>query len=591
MRYLPILLAISFCAFAQEEVPQTGSSLYESRCSFCHANTEGANDRIPDEARLKTFTAEQVLTALQSGAMVGMAAGLTDEEMRAIATFVTGKALGGAATAQAGMCTGDAAFEPDLTTGWSGWGLNTTNTRYQPNPGLSAADVPNLKLKWAFGFPDDTRAVAQPSIVGGRVFVGSHGGRFYSLDLATGCTHWVYEVGDIARTGNVIARDESSGRWVVYFGDSAGYLHAVDVLTGQPVWKVELDDYPVARITGSPVLYNGRLYVGVSSGEELGSGAPGYECCRFRGSLVAIDAATGEIAWKTYTIPDPATVFKTVEGRQIWGPAGASIWSAPTIDTKRNRIYAVTGNSYTEVDVPTSDAIVAFDLDTGSMLWSKQVTPGDNWLPGCPRSPLCPADAGDDFDLAASPVLVNTGGRDLLLAGQKSSVLYALDPDTGEVVWQTRLGGGGGFMGGIMWGLATDQDTAYVGVADPTGAEANPGFYALRTSDGELLWSSRIGEGSGSPSQPTAATLIPGAVFSATFGGHLLAHNPSTGEIVWDFDAAREFETVNGVAAKGGAFDGAGPAVAEGMVVVTSGMGFAGGMPGNVLLAFSPDGE
>jgi polyvinyl alcohol dehydrogenase (cytochrome) len=471
--------------------------------------------------------------------------------------------------------------------------MDTANTRYQKQPGLTADEVPRLKLKWSFGFPGDTRAVAQPAIVGGRVFVGSHGGIVYSLDLATGCTYWSFTAGAIVRTGVVVVQ-ASPGQWVVYFGDAAAYAHAVDALTGRELWKAKLDDYPVARVTGTPTFYNGRLYVPVSSGEELASGGATYVCCKFRGSLVALDAGTGRQIWKTYTIPDQAKVYKTTEqGRQLWGPAGASIWSAPTIDAKRGRIYASTGNSYTGVEIPTSDAVVAFDLESGSMLWSKQVTQGDNWLPGCPRSPLCPEKPGDDYDLASSPTMVSTNGKDLIVVGQKSGVLWGLDPDaSGAVVWQHRAGQGGGLMGGIMWGPATDQSVAYVGVADGARADATPGLYAVRTATGERLWKSPPPAGPGSTtSQPTAPTLMPGIVFSATFGGRMRAHKTETGEVVWEFDVNRSFETVNGVPAKGGSFDGAGPAIANGTVVMTSGMGFAGGVAGNVLMAFTVDGK
>jgi polyvinyl alcohol dehydrogenase (cytochrome) len=227
------------------------------------------------------------------------------------------------------------------------------------------------------------------------------------------------------------------------------------------------------------------------------------------------------------------------------------------------------------------------------MLWSKQVTAGDNWLPGCPRSPICPVNAGDDYDLASSPALVTTGGKDLIVVGQKSGVLWGLDPeDSGNIVWQHRAGQGGGLMGGIMWGPATDSSVAYVGVADGARPDATPGLYAVRTSDGERLWKSPPPAGPGSTtSQPTAPTLMPGIVFSATFGGRLRAHKTDTGEVVWEFDVNRTFETVNGVPAKGGSFDGAGPAIANGTVVMTSGMGFAGGVAGNLLVAFTVDGQ
>jgi polyvinyl alcohol dehydrogenase (cytochrome) len=554
------------------------------------------NDRIPSRADLAKLQPQQVVDALEKGAMTTQAQGLSTAQIRAVAAFVGSAPAAVATTGPANQCQAGATkpFTPGAND-WSGWGVNNQNTRYQQNPGLTAADIPKLKLKWAFGFPDDTRAVAQPAIVGGRVFVGSHGGKVYSLDLATGCTHWSFNAGAIVRDGITIA--QVGNRWTAFFGDAAAFGYALDAVTGQQLWKVKLDEYPVARITGTSIFHNGRIYFPVSSGEELGSGQPNYVCCKFRGSLMSLDAATGRVIWKTYTIAQEAKVYKTItqngQPRELWGPAGASIWSAPSIDVKRGRIYASTGNSYTGVDVPTSDAVVAFDLESGRMLWSKQVTAGDNWLPGCPNGPLCPENDGDDYDLASSPALVTVSGRDLIVVGQKSGMLWGLDPENnGNVVWQQKLGQGGGLMGGIMWGPAMDGQTAYAGVADGARADATPGLYAVNIADGTRKWVSAPPPGPGSTrSQPTAPTLMPGIVFSATFGGRLRAHQASTGEVVWEFDTARTFETVNGVTAKGGAMDGAGPAIANGMVVMTSGMGFAGGAAGNVLLAFSVDGK
>lgn len=586
MRYSALFLAAA--ALLDAQAPD-GQAIYTERCATCHQNP--VNDRIPSRAALAALTPDQVAAALERGPMTAQAQGLTAAQIRAVAAFVGAASAPATVAALPGQCGPDVKpFRPGPND-WSGWGVDMNNSRYQPNPGLAAADVPRLKLKWAFGFPGDTRAVAQPAIVGGRVFVGSHGGFVYSLDLETGCTHWRYEVGSIARTGIEVV--EVDNRWIAYFGDSAAHAHALDAVTGRQLWKVKLDDYPVARITGTPTFYNGRLYVPVSSGEELASSGPDYVCCKFRGAMVALDALTGRVEWKTYTIPDPARVYKTTaQGRQLWGPAGAAMWSAPLVDAKRRRIYGGTGNSYTGVDIPTSDAVVAFDLDTGSLLWSNQLTPKDNWLPGCPRSPLCPEEAGEDYDFAATAVMVTTGGRDLILIGQKSGVLYALDPDErGRKVWETRLGQGGGLMGGIMWGLATDGQTAYVGVADPNRPDGTPGVYAVRVSDGQLVWASKAPPGERNPASPTAVSLIPGVVFSATMGGHFRAHDARTGEIIWDQDVNRTIPTVNGVEAKGGSFDGAGPAIANGMVVITSGMGFAGGTAGNILLAYSVDGR
>lgn len=492
---------------------------------------------------------------------------------------------------ETGRCTGTAkAFAPGAGD-WNGWGVDGSNARYQPQPGLAAADASKLKLKWAFGFAGDMRAVGQPAVVGGRVFVGSYSGNVYSLDAATGCIYWSYDAGAIVRTGINVAPGAGS-QWVAYFGDGKGFAHAVDAQTGKQIWKVKMDEHPLARITGTPVFYNGRVYVPVASGEELASSqTPKYQCCTFRGSLAALDAATGKVAWKTYTVSDPAKQYKTnAEGTPMFGPAGGGVWSAPTIDTKRKQIYVGTGNSYTGIEINTSDSILAFDLDSGRLLWSSQVTPHDNWVPGCPKGVNCPENPGDDYDFGSSPILRTVNGKEMLLAGQKSGVVYGLDPDKrGAVVWKTRIGQGTGLMGGVAWGMAADEQTVYAAVADINRADGTPGLYALKIGSGERVWSTPAPQGAGNTAQASAVSAMPGIAFSESFGGRLRAYSTKTGEIVWEFDAKRDFETVNKVAAKGGSFNGAGPAISRGMVIATCGYGFAGGQAGNVLLAFGVD--
>jgi polyvinyl alcohol dehydrogenase (cytochrome) len=251
-----------------------------------------------------------------------------------------------------------------------------------------------------------------------------------------------------------------------------------------------------------------------------------------------------------------------------------------------------TGNSYTGIEISTSDAILAFDLDTGTLLWSSQVTPHDNWVPGCPKGVNCPENPGDDYDFGSSPVLRTVNGKEMLLAGQKSGIVYGLDPEQrGAVVWKTRIGQGTGLMGGVAWGVAADDQTVYAAVADINRPDGTPGLYALRLDTGAKLWNTPAPTGAGNPAQAAAVSAMPGIAFSESFGGRLRAYSAKTGEIVWDFDAKRDFETVNKVAAKGGSFNGAGPAISRGMVIATCGYGFAGGQAGNVLLAFSVDGK
>ena len=508
-----------------------------------------------------------------------------------------------AADSGPGSCTGPAkAFTPGAGD-WNGWGVDNTNTRFQPRPGLTAADVPKLKLKWAFGFggPGDNRNQSQAVLVGGRVFVGSFSGKVYSLDASSGCIYWTYDAGVFVRGAVNIQRIADGGinRWIAFFGDGKGIVHAVNAETGEPVWKVQVDDFPEARVTGTPTYYNGRLYVPMASGEEIASGRPKYECCKFRGSLSALDAKTGRVIWKTFTIPDPPKQYKVnSEGTPMFGPAGAGIWSSPTIDEKRKRVYVGTGNSFSGIDMPTSDAILAFDLDSGSLLWSSQAMPGDNWIPGCPKAVSCPEDPGQDFDFGSSVMLRPIGGgKQIIVAPQKSGVIFGLDPDQrGKVLWKTRVGAGGAQFGGFVWGSASEGNIAYAAFGEnPQGTAGAPGLFAVNITNGQALRtppSATIASGP-APLAPEALTAIPGALFSGSLNGHLRAYSTKTGEIVWDYDALHDFDTVNNVPAKGGSFNGGGVAVAHGMVVVNSGFGFGNGptKPGNVLMAFSVDGK
>jgi len=543
------------------------------------------------------------MNALLRGKMTVQGSVLSTSEVRAVALYVTGKNWAAQPVdPAAGRCSGNARPFAPSPGDWNGWGVDSFNARYQPHPGFQAADAPRLKLKWAFGFPDDTEAAGQPVIVGGRVFVGSNGGTVYSLDASSGCVYWSYDAGGIVRSAVSIVKFTATSRqkashekppqWIAYFGDYHGAVHAVDAETGKLLWKVKIEDHPAARITGAPAYYDGRLYVPVASSEELDGGSPQYECCTFRGSLTALDVETGRIVWKTYSIPDPPKMYKTnAAGTKLYGPAGAGIWSSPTIDAKHKRIYAGTGNSYTGVSIPTSDSILAFDLVTGSLLWSNQLTPGDNWMTGCPKSPNCPADPGEDFDFGSSPVLRSLrNGKQILVASQKSGMLYGLDVDQrGKVLWKTRIGAGGA-LGGIEWGPAADDRTAYAAVSDLFQRDkGTPGLYAVRIDNGEQLWATPAPDRN--QGQMSAVSAMPELVFSGSWSGRLRAYSAKTGEIVWDFDALRSFETVNHVAAQGGSFNGGGPAIANGMVITASGYGFVGGKPGNVLLAFSIDGQ
>jgi polyvinyl alcohol dehydrogenase (cytochrome) len=605
------LFCISLTLAAGASSPPDGAVLYRRHCAGCHDSGAG---RAPSREALKRFSPERILVTLESGNMMFMGAKRTAPERRAITEFLAGKLLGREpmeTPPQFAFCSGKQSPWTDPLAGprWNGWGADLANRRFQPaaQAGLRPSDVPRLRLKWAFGFPGDIVAYAQPAVAGGRLFVGSAGGRVYSMSATTGCIYWTLEAEAPVRTA--ISIGPNGSRYAAYFGDLHANVYAADAATGELLWKTRVDDHSEARITGAPVLDGGRLFVPVASFEEVTAADPAYECCRFRGSVLALDAATGKILWKTYTVSDPPRpTRKNKAGTQLWGPSGAAVWSAPTIDPKRHVLYAATGDSYSDPPAPTTDAILALDMDSGKILWVRQMTTGDAFNLACPSPDKsnCPEANGPDFDFGASPILVRLrGGRRMLIAGQKSAIVYALDPDRGgEPLWQTRVGRGG-TLGGIQWGPATDDGQAYVALSDivrrvtPMGLELDPksggGLFALRLTNGAVDWSA-LPPGCGdrqpcSPAQSAAVTAIPGVVFSGSSDGHLRAYATKDGKIVWDFDTMREYQTVNGVPARGGSLDGPGPVVAGGMLYVNSGYGAMGGIPGNVLLAFSVEGK
>jgi polyvinyl alcohol dehydrogenase (cytochrome) len=546
------------------------------------------------------MTARRILEALETGKMRTIGASLSGPQREALAKSL-GLAQDSVAVPQAAACS--SSTTPKSGGGqWKGWGVDEANTRYQDarNAGLDRDRVPKLQLKWAFGFPGATTAFAQPSVSAGRLFVGSAEGVVYSLDAQTGCVYWTFTAAEGVRTAVTLSEDGQKA----YFGDLHANIYAVNARTGSLIWKTHVDEHPFAVVTGTPRLEGGRLYVPVSGGDEpVSASSPTFECCTFRGSLVALDAATGKQIWKTYTIPDPPAVTgQNSAGTKMWGPSGGSLWSSPTIDLRSKAIYTGTGINFTHPATTSSDAIAAFDMETGRILWTRQVTPGDVFNFGCrgDNQANCPKDHGNDADFGDPPMLKTVaGGKRILVIGQKSGMVYGLDPDAaGKVVWQTRVSQGGP-QGGVLWGGASDNSAAYFGISDwsPGKPEAGGGLVALRLTDGKMVWSTPapkplcLSTPGCSAAQPGAVTLIPGVVFLGSMDGHMRAYDSRDGKILWDFDTLRDFETVNSVKAHGGSINAAGAVVVNGVLYTNSGYARLPSLPGNVLLAFSVGGK
>jgi polyvinyl alcohol dehydrogenase (cytochrome) len=602
--------ALPLAVQAQQAVPAieqpNGAALYSQYCSQCH---DAADSRAPSRSMLQSMKFEEVLRTLNTGSMASIVQQRTNAERSAIASYITGKRpeAASASADTSGMCAQNPAGFPQRLDGprWNGWGADPGNSRFQPAAmaGLTQDEVPLLQLKWAFGFPGGTAAIAQPTIIGGLVFVGGTDRKVYALDAKQGCTRWAFTTEAVVRTAISFAPISGTDQFAVFFGDARANAYAVNAMTGALIWKTKVEDHPAARITGAPTLYSQVLYVPVSSSEEAMGSPVTYPCCTFRGSVVALDIATGGQIWKSYTIPEePRQTKLNAAGIQLYGPSGAAVWSAPTIDIQRQALYVATGDNYSDPPSETSDSILAFELATGRMLWHWQATANDSFVVSCFRADRantnCPESNGPDHDFGQSPILVSLrNGKRVLVVGQKSGVVHAVDPDQeGKILWQTRVGKGGA-LGGIEWGSAADQDHVYVANSDVRfgpgrllDPDAGGGLFALDLADGKIAMQvPPVPCGSRSrcsPALSAAVTAIPGVVFSGGVSGYLRAYATSDARLLWEVDTARDYPTVNGVPARGGAMDGPGPTIVDGMLYVNSGYGQWGGLPGNVLLAF-----
>lgn len=586
-----------------------GAALYRQACAGCH---EGQVPKAPHKMFLQMLTAPTILASLEEGLMKPQAQGLTPVERRHISEYLAATRLEEArVAAPPPRCAGEAArFDPAHRPLESGWGYD--NARFVPAEaaGLTPAQVGRLQLKWAFEFPHATRARSQPHIAYGAVYVGSQDGTVYALDLRTGCVRWAFKASAEVRTAVVPYEAPQAGGTKaprrVFFGDVIARTYSVDALTGELLWSAKVDEHPNATLTGTATFHDGMLYVPVSSLEVTTAADPQYECCRFRGAVVALDAWSGAQRWKAYTIDEePKPVKTTALGTRIFAPSGAPVWNAPTIDAKRGVLYVGTGQNYSSPANDRSDAILAFRLADGKLMWSQQMLAGDAWNVGCMMhdNPNCPEENGPDLDFASSTILVRLpDGRDVLVAGQKSSWVYGLDPDrNGALLWKAKAGRGG-LQGGIHFGMAAEGTRVYAPVADMTDTRdgrvwhgpPEPGMYALDAASGKQLWAHRPENRCGDlqfcdPGISAAATAIPGVVFAGHMDGWLRAYDAGTGKVLFEYDSKQPVKTVSGSLARGGSFGGPGPAVRDGYVAVNSGYGLYFHMPGNVLLVFAPE--
>jgi polyvinyl alcohol dehydrogenase (cytochrome) len=608
---------------ATATVEHPGKTVYDRACAMCHNNPEATRSPALDALQKMRFT--NVNYALTEGKMKLQAASLTIEERKAVTDFIAGGSAASDAWVAKMMCPADRA-KVDLQQAASvaGFGFDLRNHRHltKAQAGLATQDFANLELAWSMAFPQATTMRSQPVVVGSTLFfpVGETS-QLLAIDVSTSkpCFKWVYTSDVQLRTS--AAYGEVNGRKVIAVGDVAANIHLLDALTGAKLWQQSVQLFPLSITTGTPIIHDGRVYAPVSQYEITLGGNDDHECCKTHGAVVALDGKTGAKIWTAHTMEDAKPVRDRGDGKMIWGPSGAPIWNSPAIDAKRGLIYVGTGEATSEPAAKTTDAILAFDLKDGSLRWSFQATENDIFLSGCmgnrpaaagalPRKqPLnCPRESVfRDVDFGASVILAKRAdGSDVLFAGQKSGTLWALNPDDGKVVWRQDFGEGSP-LGGIHWGIAFDGERVFAPINRPYGFSAaaggaprtqKPGIHGVDATTGKVLWTfaaepdcsgdrqARVRSCNSNIGLSGAPTVVDGALIEGALDGILRVFDAKTGAVLFTFDTAQKFETINGIAGNGGAIDSASIVATHGQLFVASGYGMFGQPPGNVLLAF-----
>lgn len=580
----------------QDSSMSVGKKIFYSSCNACHKDSGLA--LAPSLPVLQAMTAKAVLFALEKGKMKLQGAVLNDGQRTAVAEWVAQakiKAFTWPATAFRPV---NASSLAGKTSDFSGWGGNLEATGYKNAvaAGITPANLKTIRLKWAFGFPDGTVIRSKPAVAGNWLIVGSQYGELYAIDRQTGKLGWVFTASAAIR-GAIVMGTGAHSR-IAYFADYATNVYAIDIATGKMIWNQRAGFDQLSSTTGSVAVYGGKVFVPISS-LEVGSAVNGkYPCCTSSGGVVALDQTAGKIVWTHRVLPKAQPSGVNRRGKPAYGPSGAPVWCSPTIDKRRGLLYIGTGENYSAPSTTTSDAIQAIDLNTGRLVWNFQGTTGDTWNLACPVLNNCPPTPGPDLDFGMAPILLHSAaGKDVLLAGQKSGEVFALEPSTGKSIWRTRIGKGGA-LGGVHWGMATDGTRLYAANADnpaaldrrDTSVHAAPGLFALDVNTGKVVWHTPSppcqGEKFCMEVNSAAPAAVPGLVFAGGLDGHIRAYQAESGEILWDFNTAIPFQTVDGIAGEGGAIDGPAPVISRGMLFVNSGYGMFGQKPGNVLLAF-----
>ena len=599
--------------------PHPGEGIYKAKCAACHDNPELT--KAPPRETLAKLSPGTITNALITGIMIPQAVGLSSKDISDVSNYL-GKAEVEIETwTEAMKCPASRATPKlDAAPTVSTFGFDMSNKR-QLDPakvGLAGKDLTKLELQWAIAFPKAITMRSQAAVVGNTLFlpVGESNNRLFAFDISDAqkpCLQWIYTAQQTLRTsaGYGVRQD---GKKVVLVGDMGGFVHMVDATNGKELWAAHMGLFPASISTGTPVLVGDKVIAPSSQYEIMLAAQDTYECCKIHGGVVALDAMTGKRVWEGHTMEQAKPIKDRGDGKMIWGPSGAPVWNSPSIDLKRNRLYVGTGEANSAPAHRNTNALLAFDLKDGSIKWEHQATPDDVFNVGCnpnggPKN--CPTKAETvfrDVDFGASTIIAKApNGKELVLAGQKSGTVWALNPDDGSLVWRRDIGTGGP-NGGVHWGIAADDTHVYAPISYPgrsiPGQDVDPtlkpGLYAVNLNDGTIDWKFEatpdctdarkkfVPRCNGLFGLSGAPTVIGDHIITGGLDGRVYMVEKKTGKLVWTFDTAREFETLNGVKGNGGSVDNASIIAANGMVILNSGYGLFGQGSGNVMLAFKP---
>jgi polyvinyl alcohol dehydrogenase (cytochrome) len=602
-----------------------GEALYQGHCAACHDHPVETRALAKDV--LAQMPPERIESALTEGKMKPMAAGLSATDRAAIIGYLTGKSMA-AATPKADwaagmMCPADRRAVdlsgPAPITGF-GFDHHHTRTLTAKQAGLTKAGLSNLELAWSIAIPGATAMRAQPAVVGKTVFLPvADDSTVYAFDVsqqAKPCIKWLYKANKGAPLRTSAAYGVlADGKGVLAFAGSDTTVYLLDTRTGAPIWTKKVGSYSNSINTGTPVVLKDRVIVPVSQYEIMVGGANSAVCCNNHGYVLSLSPKDGAQQWRYDTMEEAKPVKDRGDGKMLYGPSGAPIWNSPAIDEKRRLIYFGTGESNSPPVSLNTDAIIAIGLDDGKQHWSYQATGRDIFVSGCGPHPKptqlnCVSDTVyRDVDFGASMILGQAKpGQAAVFGGQKSGAVWAMDPNTGKVIWRQPLGTGSP-LGGVHWGIAYDGATVYAPISlvgqklpdetvDVTTIKS--GMYALDPATGAVKWLFATAPDCAGDRQKrvpscgrmygfsTAPAIIDGAVVEGGLDGYLYVLDAHDGKQLWKYDTATAYQATNGVAGKGGSIDAASITVANGLLLVNSGYGMFGETPGNMILAFKP---